>query len=460
MSSHPTPVLAAPGSLPPAWEHSGVFVANLLSLFFGNREQTAALCREVGRLETYGGRLLPVLGLLYQGEGPNLVLLEAEPDDTLQHYFRDDLGLAVPEIGVLPHEDYLVFAAKPSSPTDAMRIAIDRIRDRVRADAKLDGFVTDEALEIIAREAGVATVNHLQGSYHGNHKVELHEHLVAHDLPVFDTHLALKPSAMSRALRDLATQGYSRAAVKSAIGASGIGIWQLSTADPEPTATVPDFAFSDGPCLVQGWIDPAHADVEAVHSPSAQLMVRDESVHLYDLTDQILSDQSVHQGNMAPPQWLWQDDASREELLHQSAVVGRWLHGCGYRGTASIDFHVADRADRREIRVCEVNARVTGATYPALLARHFNPQGAWLMRNVRIKPSTPPVELLRALDRAGLLYRPGQDKPLLPINFNTDESGRVVKGQFLSLAPDPDSAHDQLQALHDHLPMAESFDRD
>ena len=75
------------------------------------------------------------------------------------------------------------------------------------------------------------------------------------------------------------------------------------------------------------------------------------------------------------------------------------------------------RDGRTEVVVCEVNARVTGATYPSLLARHFLPQRAWLMRNFAFAPRLTCAEALAALDDAGLLFTPGRDEGLLPINF-------------------------------------------
>ena len=52
------PVIQTFNTLLPAWDRPGMFVANLFSLFFGNENQTKDLCTEVGRLETYGGRLV------------------------------------------------------------------------------------------------------------------------------------------------------------------------------------------------------------------------------------------------------------------------------------------------------------------------------------------------------------------------------------------------------------------
>lgn len=449
------PVIRTLNTLPPAWDRSGIFVANLFSLFFGNRGQTQDLCSEVGRLETYGGRLVPVIELMFQGPEPGLVVLEQEPDRELFAYFTEELQLQLPAMAVLPHQHYESLAADRPDPHIAGPL-LERLQQI--SSGWIDGFVTDESLQFLARQSGHQTLNTRQGSYEGNHKVMLHHHLTACDLPTFTTHLASTLSEIDRARAELRRAGYPRAVIKTAIGASGVGLWQLPTAG---TATnLPEYCFHEGACLVQGWLDDQIADVSKVHSPSVQLFVRPEAIHLYDVTDQILGIDSVHEGNMSPPGWLISDPDTYEELMHQAATVGSWLHGRGYRGTASIDFHVADRTGGREVRVCEVNARVTGATYPALLARHLAPGQAWLMRNLRFDPGLPPAQLLALLAQADLLFKPGGTRQVLPINFNVHPQEGVTKGQFLCLAPTIEDAAALLHQAGAVLPVTDTFDRD
>ncbi|NIP94154.1 MAG: hypothetical protein GWO24_12145, partial [Akkermansiaceae bacterium] len=180
--------------------------------------------------------------------------------------------------------------------------------------------------------------------------------------------------------------------------------------------------------------------------------------HLYDITDQILGEDSVHEGNVSPPE-SFSDPSLEEELMRQASLAGRWLHQQGYRGTASADFHLAFlHSGEIEVRICELNARVTGATYPSLLARHFQPEGTWLMRNLRLPV---PVEGARILDRltgTNLLFRPGAATGVLPINLNLDEDHLVSKGQFLFLGRNLLEVHDlidQILSLEDLV-----FDRD
>lgn len=450
-----TPVLRTTSSLPPAWDRPGIFVSNLFSLFFGNEGQTADLCSEVGRLESYGGRLVPVLGLMYQGDSPNGVVLEEPPAAEILAYFADELGLDVPDLHAMGHDDYKAVGANGNLP-EAAAALFQELGAKSRG--WIDGFVTDAALRRMAEHTGHETLNTPEASYAGNHKVMLHHHLVESRLPTFTSHLATSAEEIDQARSQLKHCGYEHAVIKSAVGASGVGLWKLPIEGPK--TDVPDYCFHEGPCLVQGWLDDKIADVNLVASPSVQVFSRPEAVHLFDLTDQILSTDSIHEGNVSPPAWLQHEPDTQEEIMRQAAVVGAWLHGQGYRGTASVDFHVALRTGGPEVRVCEVNARVTGATYPALLARHFAPNGVWLMRNLRFDPAPPPGEALAELRSHGLLWQPNRAAGVLPINFNTVPGVGVTKGQFLCLAPELDEAQALLRRVTEVMDGAEDFARD
>jgi len=212
---------------------------------------------------------------------------------------------------------------------------------------------------------------------------------------------------------------------------------------------------------VQGWLDESMPDVTYIGSPSVQMFLDENCLSLHDITEQILSPDSVNEGNIAPPPYLADDEAMRKELLRQAQIVGTWLHHQGYRGTASTDFHLVERCGRQEVRVCEINARVTGATYPAILARHFTAQGAaWLMRNIRFTPSPEGPKIMEGLKKEGLLYRSGSREGVLPFNFNQDDKGTVMKGQFLFLGPETRDTVRLLHAMKDIESLKGDYDRD
>ena len=212
--------------------------------------------------------------------------------------------------------------------------------------------------------------------------------------------------------------------------------------------------------MVQGWIDPDTSEVLHIGSPSIQMFLDEDTVSLFDWTEQILSKDSVHEGNVSPPPYIPGNSPLERELFRQGAVAAEWLHGQGYRGTASADFLVVDRPTGAQVIICEINARVTGATYPAVLARHFLPDGCWNMRNIRFRKSLDGEQILSLIDSAGVLYRPEQHQGILPFNFNIDAEGKVIKGQFLCLGQNQESCSGLLARVWSELPVEWGYDRD
>jgi len=439
-------VIVAPGKQPAAVPHSTVFFANLGSLFFGNAEATTALRTMLGgTLDSYGGRLASCLDLLYHSEHDhaNLLVTTVPLQAELANYHRAVLGLNLPEVAVASHEDY----------------QSQELLSQIRAtpSTHLDGFVTDEQLEDIAAQTGKQTHSPSHGSYLANNKLAFHREVERLGLPVFATEVAEGPDDLPRCYQQLSRQGYRYAAVKSQIGASGIGVIKVDTKDPDP---IPSLIFHDGPCLVQGWVEPGIKAVRHIHSPSVQVLVGDKEVILFDTTDQILDHQSVHEGNLAPPHDPGALTGEQKELLAQSQAIVPWLHQTGYRGPASIDFHVSQHGEISEVRACEINARVTGATYPSLLARKFQKNGAWLMRNLALPEPLAARAILDILDSQDTLFRPGKTKGCLPTNLNTNKEGKIIKGQFLFLGPDVYDANQQLADLVSLPEIALHYDRD
>lgn len=442
------------GSLPRLWDRSAVFFANLLSLFFGNTRGTEMLRREVGTLESYGGRLIPIINLVFRG-GDNLLLLEGRPDRALCRYFDDVLHLPLPEVETgIYHQDYLGLLGDEKAYSAATRKLVDLVRNHPAE--WLDGFVTDEALAKLSALTGKKLVTSLEGSRQGNNKFLLHEFLSSCRLPVFDTCLAKDEAEVRSAMHELRQLGYERGVAKAQVGASGIGMLRL---DFDEESLVPDYLFHEGPCLVQGWLAAAPG-IEFVGSPSVQMFIGEQNLCLFDLTEQFLTPLSVHEGNMAPPTYLEEEPDLREELLRQGEIAARWLHERGYRGTASADCHVIKRRGAFEVRICEINARITGATYPSLLARFYHPHGAWLMRNVRFTRPYPGEVVLDALSHACLLFQPGIRSGILPINFNLTRDNCVGKGQFLAIGRDVAEVHGLFECVRNLESILWEYDRD
>lgn len=447
------------GYTPRLWrDRSAVFIANLMAMFFGNERETELLQQEIRGADSYGARLLPIMGLLFRG-GNNVLVLEREPDAVLSAYFRDDLGLPLPDVRVMTHAEYLALSEALRSgrelPCAALRLAL-----RLHPSTTLDAFVTDDTVVALARHLHKETLSTPRGSKDGNNKLMLHQHLEKAGLPVFETRLAENAGDVRRYLQELARLGYDQAVVKSQIGASGVGLMKMTTAEAD--VIVPDLFFHEGACMVQGWVRNGLHDVTQIHSPSVQMFLNEESVYLYDLTEQILSDESVHQGNESPPSYLGAFPGLMEELFRQAGVAGQWLHDQGYRGTASVDFLVAalEKPGACRVYACEINARVTGATYPSVLARHYLPRGGWLMRNLKMNTPLSGAEVLRHLQDHDHLFHPRLERGILPINFNLSTDGLVDKGQFLCLGANSVECHEMLRRAEEDLPIDWEYVRD
>lgn len=459
MTPEEIPVHSAPGSLPAFWDRQTVFIANLLGMFFENEDGSRALAREIGEADSYGGRLLPIIDLLFR-RGGNLLVLEHEPDPTLSAYFTERLGLSLPAIEVLPHREYLTLTGG-----QALRHPL---FERLHAHQApwIDGYVTDETLADLAKLLGKKTIATPAGSHRGNNKRLLFQDMQAAGLPIPATFYAGQPDDIARALAELRQLGYQSAVIKSAIGASGIGLKKIRALDRcdhlAAARDLPPYFLFEGDCLVQGWIEPGVHGVRTLHSPSVQIFVCDDEAVLYDITEQILSHHSIHEGNEAPPPYLNGRPQWRAELLSKAAWAARWLQRQGYRGTASADFLVMeDDQGGVEIQICEINARVTGATYPSVLARHFLPHGCWLLRNLRFESPLSGADLIKALDASGTLFTTDTSRSssgVLPINFNFGDEGLVHKGQFLCLAADSDGCHRLLENTCKQLPCVTERD--
>ncbi|MCH8217092.1 MAG: ATP-grasp domain-containing protein [Planctomycetes bacterium] len=439
------------GQMPSGWDREVIFFANLRSIFYRNQSQTQVLAERVKGLESYGGRLIPILNLLFRGRN-NLLVLEAPPAESLVAYFEHHLELSLPSLQILPHADYQELVKNRSDSCVAALLKNHPAR-------WLDGFVTDEALQALQEITGKSTISTTAGSQRGNNKLALHEYLEQNGFKVFDTYLATDLHEVNECLKKLNRGGYRKAALKSQIGASGIGMMVVDAVG-DLEASPPEYYFHDGPCLVQGWLESGCLGTQQVCSPSVQLFLKENLISLYDWTDQILSNDSVHEGNISPPVSLQHNEEVGKSIIEQAQETAKWLHRQGYRGTASVDFLVTQGDSEFTVYVAEINARVTGATYPSMLACHFLPGGAWLMRNLRFRAHPSPEQVLDILTKSDSLFLPGHPQGVLPINFNMDEDHRVAKGQLLILAESPRSCSALLGEVEDLFKRTLDYDRD
>ena len=227
----PVKILSCPGQLPVFWDRQAVFFANLLALFFGNEEKIQALADEVGEIDSYGGRLIPVLNLIFRAES-SLLVLEREPDVHLCRYFREGLGLSLPGLMILEHSRYeeIGKALKDGDSLFSNEEILERVKNH--GGEWMDGYVTDETLSLIASEVDRITVASRAGSEAGNNKYLLYQYLADKDLPVVKTEIAANAGQVQSCLRNLEKAGFKQAVIKSQIGASGIGMMKVAVGVP------------------------------------------------------------------------------------------------------------------------------------------------------------------------------------------------------------------------------------
>ncbi len=440
------------GQLPNFRDGSAIFFVNLKSLFFGNETQLSQLQDEVHGVTTYGGRLLPIISIVYKSP-ENLLVLTHEPSRSLKRYFSENLNLMLPGIELLSSEDF--YSIDTDNISDNARRFMQKVLNHPAG--IVDGFVTDETLIKWSHRLGKRCLNNPESSRLCNNKLALYKHLKETNLPVCDTEIAASNDDVEACVKLLQKKGYKNAVVKSQIGASGVGMLKINLSGC--SMKLPEYMFLEGDCMVQGWLEPGVNGTEEVHSPSAQLFVGEDGVFIYDVTEQILSKQSVHQGNLSPPPYLEARSGLQEEILRQAGVVGRWLFLQGYRGMAGVDFIVAFKGESAEIFVCEVNARVTGATYPSILARYFVPEDAWIMSNLKTERPMEGEKLLEIMSKEGVLFCPGKKEGFLPINFNLNSDRKVTKGQFLFLGRSLRACLDTFDRLRGRLPVQWNYER-
>jgi len=421
--------------MPAFWGRQVVFFANLYEIFYENHAKTAALAEVVGPSRSYGGRFIPALNLLYRG-AHNLLVLEEAPSATLCRYFSEDLGLSLPEFLVMSAGDYPLLAAGEESP--AARKLYAALRDHVGrtggpGNRWVDGFVTDAELVQIAGRLNLPVTTTAEGSRRGNNKLLIFEHLRDAGWPVIPSVLAESPAAIRGCLETLGRQGFTYAVVKSQMGASGIGLRKLSV-EGDREVTLPDYFFTEGPCLVQGWLQPGERGIVETRSPSVQFFLSEEAGTIFDITEQLLSGRILHEGNQSPPPYMASMPRLRGLLFEQASAAIRWLHGQGYRGFGGLDFLVVERSgeDGVEVFVSEINARVTAATYPSILVRSLCPGAHWTLRNVSFYKGESESEILNRLQKSGQLFKPGCPG-IMPLNFSASVGGLPGKAQFLGV---------------------------
>ena len=106
--------------------------------------------------------------------------------------------------------------------------------------------------------------------------------------------------------------------------------------------------------------------IEKIGSPSIQFCIWGEDTKkscIFGFTDQILENGQHYLGNTSPSGFLMTHSHLIDEIISISEKIIEYIQNIGYIGFGGIDFMIDDDG---HIYATEVNARFTGATYPAI----------------------------------------------------------------------------------------------
>lgn len=82
------------------------------------------------------------------------------------------------------------------------------------------------------------------------------------------------------------------------------------------------------------------------------------------------------------------------------------------------------------------------------------------MRNVMFTTPRKSDAILNELESLGILYRPGNESGVLPVNFNANDEGVVAKAQLLALGRNRDDVESAFHLIRRHPAMTWNYDRD
>lgn len=151
------------------------------------------------------------------------------------------------------------------------------------------------------------------------------------------------------------------------------------------------------------------------------------------VTDQLLSDKLVHEGNVYPP-----SAKTLKGMMNSARRISKWLQAEGYCGLVGFDFGEYFNSKTREFKhfLAEINPRTNAATYSKSLMEHLNRKQkqkggpyieAFLSANVKTNAGSF-AELKESYGH--LFFNPKTGKGLVPYNTGCLEYGEFTLAVF------------------------------
>jgi hypothetical protein len=151
------------------------------------------------------------------------------------------------------------------------------------------------------------------------------------------------------------------------------------------------------------------------------------------ITDQILSDNLAHEGNIYPS-----NAKTLKDIINSAQRMSKWLQTEGYSGLVGFDFVEYCNPETGGLNhfLAEINPRTNAATYPRSLMEHLNTKQrqkggsyieAFLSANIKTK-ATSFAELNELYGH--LFFKPKTGKGLVPYNTGCLEYGKFTLAVF------------------------------
>lgn len=183
---------------------------------------------------------------------------------------------------------------------------------------------------------------------------------------------------------------------------------------------------NDSRLLIEPWIQ------DVVGSPSFQVRIGDTNAddYLIGITDQILCSGDntrgpAHLGNSSPSEYCI--NAGFMSLVGRIIDV---LRNNGARGLLGVDLIVTrSSANSTEILVSEVNARMTGSMFGALLAtkvRGHNAQRYLCHNNISVSPGTTLDSYICHLESLRIHYHRGSSDGVIVVSNGNLRNGKIM----------------------------------
>lgn len=214
---------------------------------------------------------------------------------------------------------------------------------------RLINFWINENVEKLAESIGAKTLVSSEISNLANNKLKLKQFLEKEWLPTVNGTYTSSPQIITEYFNQ--TEHFF---FKDPLGVSGYGFWSNKKNTLEEIL----IQYKGKELIIEQVI-------EKEDSPSIQFCIygeQEKKAVIFGFTDQILEWGQHYMGNTSPSKYH-KENGITEEFISQSEAIIKYLIDIWYVWFGGIDFMISTD---KKVFATEVNARFTGATYPAI----------------------------------------------------------------------------------------------